>query len=218
MPTLVTLAQLPGGSLALMEDELPSKCKVEIEIVNLDETPSVREEIYSIPACLPTHPRYCLIVGRRLGQRQNIWDIFEVEIDLSMPGPIKGIREVSQSSIAVSRGTHLYHCSDDHMVLILPSVHGTIPHAPLSIRFLRVGTLGDWRAVKVGGMDKMCVSGLHVDRHAGYIMAWVKEGRFQWARECAFIWWIDERNQDMVWHSWVRDLVSSWSRRLLRGL
>jgi len=210
MPTLVTLAQLPGGSL--MENGLPPECKMEIQLgwFNGPNRP-IHEEIYSIPACLPTHPRYCFIVERRLrGYQGKFWDIFKVEIDLSIPGPIKGLSGVCQWSSAVPRGTYVDHCSDDDVLLTLPSVHGIIPCAPLSIRFLRVGTPDDWRAVNVRGMDKMRLSGLHVDRHAGYIIAWVEEGRSRWARECSFIWWIDERKPD--------DLISRWSRRLLRGL
>ena len=211
MPTLVTSAQLPGGSLTLMENELHPKCKMEIETRSVGgPNRSIYEEIYSIPASLPTHPRYCVTVERRLGRYQgNFWDSFEVEIDLSIPGPIKGLSGVRQWSSVAPPGTCSYQCSDDDLLLTFPSVHGIIPCAPLSIRFLRVGTSDDWRAVKVRGMDKMRLSGLHVDRHAGYIIAWV-EGRSRWARECSFIWWIDESEPD--------DLISRWTRRLLRGL
>lgn len=139
---------------------------------------------------------YYFIVERRLGRYQgSVWDIFEVEIDLSIPGPIKGISRACQWS---SAGTYLYHCSDDNLLLTLPSVHGIIPNAPLNIRTLRVGTPDDWRAVKIGGMNKMRLSGLHVDRHTGYVIVWVREGRLRWTRECSFICWIDERNQT-IW-------------------
>ena len=59
----------------------------------------------------------------------------------------------------------------------------------------------------------MRVSRLHVDKHAGYIIAWVKEGRFQWTQERSFIWWIDERKPD---YSSVMELISGWSHRLLQ--
>ena len=219
IPTLVISARLPGGSLALMGDELPQKCNLKIVLAALEKESPIDEEIYSIPACLPTHPRYGFIINRSTrptlgGYNLDDWDYFQAEIDLSIPGPIKGISAFSKSHGKLwPFFPYTYICSNDDLFLTFPSVKWGPPH--LNHLFLRIGMPPEeWREVKVEGMDKMQVSELHVDKRAGYIIAWVKENRLLRTRESSFIWGIDERKPDCTP---VMDLISGRTRRLLWG-
>ena len=203
-----------------MGDELPQKCNLKIGLVGLEKESPIDEEIYSIPTCLPTHPRYSFIIKKYKcgGSRRDFWDFRGAEIDLSVPGPIKGISTFFNSDgWDLSPYRSSYTCSDDDLFLTYPSVYGHIRDAvPINIRFLRIGRpAGYWREVNVEGVDKMRVSGLHVDKHAGYIIAWVKENRLLGTRESSFIWWINERKAE---YSSVMDLISGWNRRLLWGI
>jgi hypothetical protein len=215
IPSLVISTQLPCGSLDLTEAafaKLPPECKMDTSAA--ESIGSIHEKIYSIPSCPPTHPRYCFILSRileRSGGRD--WEVLEVEIDLSTPGPIKVFGRVSRQYI-VPCATYFFHKGDDDLLLSLPSYYNEVPRAPLSVRFLRVGRPDDWRVVKLRGLDKMRVAGLHVDKDAGYIIAWVREGRLWWTRECSFIWWADEGKPR---HSPVKDLVSEWGRGMSWG-
>src|SRR5258707_13009740 len=89
IPTLVASTQFPDKSLDLTENafsELLPDCKM--ETYTLGSIGSVHEEIYSIPSCLPTHPRYCFVLHRVLEQTAGMdWEVLEVEIDLRLPGP-----------------------------------------------------------------------------------------------------------------------------------
>jgi len=214
MPSLVDAAQLPGGSLDLTEDafaELLPDYKMETHTPG--SIGSLHEEIYAIPSCLPTHPRYCIIFDRVLEHSSKMdWEVFEVEIDLSITGPIKIFSRISRQ-YNVPRSTYSFHDGDDDLLLSLPSEGGHIPCVPLSVRFLRVGKPDDWRVATLRGIDKMRVAGLHVDRDAGYIITWVREGWLWWTRECSFIWWIDETKLGPMVHSPVKDLTSGWSLR-----
>ena len=215
LPSLVIATQLPGGSVDLTEKAfapLLPECRMETRIKG--SIGSVHEEVYSIPSCLPTHPRYCFVFNRVLEGSRGIgryWDIFEVEMDLSIPGPIKIFSRISRQ-YTVPRPTYFFHASDDDLLLSLPSEHGNTPHSPLSIRFLQVGQPDDWRVVKLGDVDKMRVTGLHVDRNAGYIISWVREGRLWWTREYPVIWWVGDRKPGTVARSPVKDLTSGWGR------
>ena len=167
-------------------------------------------------SCLsPTHPRYCFINKRFLGKPQRVeWEVLEVEIDLSIPGPIKIFSRVSQQ-YTVQHPTFLSHESDDDLLIYLPLKHGDLPCASLSVRFLRVGKPDKERLARFGGVDKMRPTGLIVDRDAGYVIGWVADGGI---RDCSFIWWLDERKPSNMVHLRTRGLISSWSRRLLRRI
>ena len=216
IPTLVLSTQLPDGSFDLTEkvfSKLSPECKM--ETYTAGSIGSVHEEIYSITSCRPTHPRYCFILSRVLGQSTGMdWEVFEVEINSSIPGPIKIFSQVSRQ-YTIPRPTYFFHDGDTDLLLSLPSEHNHIPRAPLSVRFLRVGKPDDWRVARLGGVDKMRLVGLHVDRDAGYIIAWVQEGCLWWRRECSFIWWIDERKSGSMVDSPVKVSMSGQSRGLL---
>jgi len=199
LPTLVATAQLPGGSIDLTENAfapLLPECKLETRTKGLFD--SVHEEIYSIPSCLPKRPRYCFIVTRLLGSgKAEDWEIFEVEIDLCIPGPIKIFSRVSRQ-YTVARPTNFYlnnHNVDD----LLLSVGAFTFFQPIKVRFLQVGKPDVWREVKLGGVNKtICLlAGLHVDRDAGYIIALGSEG-ILCPQALSFIWWIDDRKLDAV--------------------
>ena len=219
LPSLVISTQLPGGSLSLTENAfavLLPKCIMESRAKGSPFL--VHTKIYSIPGCPPTYPRYCFTIQRLPRQSQTVdWEVIEVEIDLSIPGPIKVFSRVSQQ-YTVQHPAFPLHDSDEDLLLYLPLGRGGLPPASLSVRFLRVGKLGKKRQARLGGLDKLRLSGLGVDRDAGYVIIWAAEGPPQWYRQCSFIWWLDERNPGNTGHSRTREWISSWSRGLLRRL
>ena len=212
LPALVIATQLPGGSIDLTEKvfaPLLPECKM--EAYTPGSIGSVHEEIYSIPSYPSKHPRYCFSFDRVLeGSKGMDWEVLEVEVDLSIPGPIKIFGRVSQQ-YTVPRPTYFFHDGDNDLLLFLPSEYRHPPRSPLSVRFLRVGKPDEWRVAKLANVDKMRLAGLHVDRDAGYIIAWVKEGRLWWTRECSYIWWIAEGKSGPMVHSPAKDLTSKWT-------
>ena len=174
----------------------------------------VRTKIYSIPALPPTHPRYCFIIERFVGQSWDVnWKVLEVEIDLSIPGPIKIFNRVSQQ-YTVQRSTSSIHDIDDDLLLLLPLGRRGQLRASPGVRFLRVGKPDKGRVTRLVGVDKMDLSGLSVDRDAGYVIVW---GVGDWLTSyCGYICWLDERKAGNVVYSRTKELISSWSRGLLR--
>ena len=218
LPSLVISTQLPDGSLSLTKnafDVLLPKCIMESHPTG--STLSVQTKIYSIPACPPTHPRYCFIIERAPRPPWRVdWEVLEVEIDLSIPGPIKIFSRVSQQYTRQVSAYPLYD-NDDDLFLSLASVRGSQqPSASLSVRFLRVGQPGKVRMARLGGIDKMRWYKLSVDRDAGYVIIWAAEDRPQQTQVDSFIWWLDKRKPGNMVYSRTKELISSWSRGLLR--
>jgi len=151
-------------------------------------------------------------VGRSRGVE---WEILEVEIDLTIPGPIKIFSRVSQQ-YTVQRSTSPIHDIDDDLLLHFALERGGQPRAPPSVRFLRVGKPDKWRVARLGGVDKMRLSVLRVDRDAGYVIVWAFEDWPRSTREFGYIYWLDERKAGDMVYSRTKELVSSWSRVLLR--
>ena len=211
IPSLVISTQLPGGTLSLMEDAfdvLLPKCIMESHATGPNS--SAHTNIYSIPDCPPTIPRYCFIIKRYVEQPHGVdWEVLEVEIDLSMPGPIKIFSRVSQQ---YTRQVPNYppHDNDNDLLLYLQLGRRYQPSASLSIQSLRVGKPGKVRVARLGRIDKLRSSALSVDRDAGYIMNWRPY------RSGSFIWWIDERKPGNMVYSRTKELISSWSRGLLQ--
>ena len=195
IPSLVISTQLEDGSLSFMENafavRLP-KCIMESSATG--SIISAYTTIYSIPACPPTHPRYCFIIERSLGRPRGMdWEVLEVEIDLSIPGPIKVFSRVSQQYNA-EHPNYPLHDNDNDLLLYLPSEHGYQSGVSLSVQFLRVGKPGKVRVARLGGVDKMRLYGLSVDRDAGYVIIWAEENpQPQWNCGSSFIWWLEER-------------------------
>ena len=216
IPSLVSSTQLPGGSLSLTNNAfavLLPKCIMESHVMT--SSFPVQIKIYPIPAFPPT-PKYCFIIDRFVGHSWEVkWEVLEVEIDLSIPGPIKIFSRVSQQYTA-QRSISPIRDSDDDLLLYVPLGREGQPHAPPSVRFLRVGKPDKGRVARIGGVDKMDLYGLSVDRGAGYVIIW-EAGDFSWSTgACGYIYWLDERKAGDMVYSRTKELVSSWSRGLLR--
>ena len=218
IPSLVISTQLPGGSLSLTENAfnaLLPKSIMQSHTTASRET--LHTKIYSIPACTPTHPKYCFIIRRYQGQSEGVgWDVLEVEIDLRIRGPIKIFSRISQQYY-VHRPTDLLLDADDNLLLYLPLGDGGLPRASLSVQFLRVGKPGEVRVARLGGVDKMSLFELSVDKDAGYVIIWAREDSPESYHGDSYIWWLDESKPDDMVYSRKKELKSTWSRRLLRG-
>ena len=142
------------------------------------------------------------------------WEVLEVEIDLSIPGPIKIFNRVSRQYTR-QVPTYPLHDSDDDLLLYLPSERGSQPGAPLSVRFLRVGKPGKVRVARLGGVDNMHLSGLTVGRDAGYVIIWVVA---DWPpyRGDQLIWWLDERKPGNTVYSRTKEFLSKLESLTLR--
>ena len=218
IPSLVNSIQLPGEFLSLMENAFLEHLPNCIMKSRATWSPfSDRTTIYSVPNCHPAHPRYCFIVKRFPGQSRGMeWEVLEVEIDLSIPGPIKVFSRVSRQ---YTRQVPPYplHDNDNDLLLYLPLGRGSQSGVSLCVRFLRVGKPGKVREARLGGVDKMHLSGLIVDRDAGYVIIWVVEDRPPY-RGDHFIWWLEERKPGKMVYSRTKELISSWTRGLLWGV
>ena len=217
IPSLVISTQLPGGPLSLTENAfavvLP-KC-IMVSRTTWSIFP-VRTKIYPIPAFSSSHPRYCFIIEGFVRQPWKVnWEVLEVEIDLSIPGPIKIFGRVSQQ-YSVQRSTSPIHDNDDDLLFHLPLGRGDQPCASPSVRFLRVGKPDKGRVARLGGVDKMRLHGLSVDRNAGYVIIWAAGDRSSSTSDCGYICWLDERKAGDRVYSRTKELISSWSRGLLR--
>ena len=218
IPSLVTSTQLPGGALSLTQNAfavLLPKCIIESRAPGSPFFDHTR--FYSVPACPPLHPRYCFVIERFPGRplEETELEVLEVEIDLSIPGPIKIFNRVSRQ-YTVHWPTYPFHASDDDLHLYLQKGRGGLPCSPLSVRFLQVGNPGKERLTRLGGLEKTRLTGLSVDRGAGYVIFWATE---DWhGRMCtfSFICWLDERKPGNKVYSRTKELISSWSRGLLR--
>ena len=215
IPSLVISTQLPGGSLALTENAfavlLP---KSVMESPEAGSPFPVQTDIYSIPACRPTHPRYCFIIKRFEGRPQGVeWEVLEVEIDLTIPGPIKIFSRVSQQ-YTVQCPTYPLHDSDEDLLFYHQLARRGQFRASPSVRFLRVGQPDKWRVARLRGVDEMRLSGLRIDRDAGFVIIWASGGPP--IHDCSYICWLDERNPSDMVYSRTKELISSWSRGLLQ--
>ena len=141
------------------------------------------------------------------------WEVFDLEIDLSIPGPIKTFSRVSWQ-YTVQRPAYPLYDSDDDLLFYLPLGRGGRPLAPPSIRFLRVGKPDKWRVARLEGVDKMSLNRLSVDRDSGYVIIWAEDDSPQSTPDCSFIWWLDERQPGNMVYSRTKELISGWSRGL----
>ena len=140
-----------------------------------------------------------------------------MEIDLSIPGPIKIFSRISRQ-YSVQPPAYPLQDIDEDLLLYLPSTRGGPPLAPPSVRFLRVGEPDNWRVARLGRVGKMRPTGLSIDRDAGYVIIWGDEVCHQSTRECSFIWWLDVRKPGNMVYTRTKELISSRSRGLLRRL
>ena len=217
IPSLVVSAQLPGGSLSLTENAFAALLpKYLMELCTTGTPLSVHTNVYSIPACPPTPPRYCFIIQLFMGQVRGVeWEVIEVEIDLNIPGPIKAFSRVGQQ-YTLRRPTYPLHDSHDDLLLYLPLGRGGLPRASLSVQFLRVGQPGKGRLARLGGLGKLPLYGLSVDKNAGYVIIWTSKDWPVCTQTRCFIWWLDERKPGTMVYSRTKELISSWTHGLLR--
>ena len=221
LPSLVTSTQLPGGSLSLTENAfavLQPKCNMESRAMGAGI--SSASEICSISTCPPTRPRYCFIITRiPRPSPGEAWEVYEVEIDLSIPGPIKVFSKVFQQYI-VQLPTSPVHDSDGDLLLYVPRYLPPGLRDPLrtslGIRFLRVGKMGYRRLARFEGVVNLHVYGLHVDRDAGYVIIRGTDHSPQATHSGPFICWLHEGKPGNMVHSRTRGSISSWGRGLLR--
>ena len=115
-----------------------------------------------------------------------------------------------------TRRRNLRYDTDNDLLLYLPLGRRFRASASLNVQSLRVGKAGEVRVARLGGVDKMRFSGLSVDKDAGYVIIWAAYDRPQSTRGSSFIWWLDEETPGKVVYSRTKELISSWSRRLLR--
>ena len=214
IPSLVNLAQLPGGTLSLTGNAfavLLSKYACATGVLR-----SAHTTIYSLPASSTTHLRYCFIIERFLEAHQEVgWEVFEVEVDSSIPGPIKIISRVSQQYAVCHPACSLQDSNHD-LLLYLPLGPGGLPCASLSVQFLRVRKPDEVRVARLEGVDEMALCGLRVDRDAGYVIIWAAKDWPRCAQIYSIIWWLDESKPVNMAHRRKRDLISSWGLGLLR--
>ena len=217
IPSLVTSAQLPGGSLSLTGNAFAVlQPKYVIELCATGPPVYAHKSIYSIPACPPTYPRYCFIITRSLQEPQRMeWEVLEVEIDMSIPGPIKIFSRVSRQ-YTIQRPTYPLHDSDDDLLIYLPLGRDGLPRASLNVRFLKVGKPDKGRLARLGGVGKMSLRELHLDRDAGYVLISAAEDWPVCTQIRSFIWWLDERKPGNMVYSRTKELISSWSRGILQ--
>jgi hypothetical protein len=209
IPSLVVLAR-PGQSVDLTEEafsRLPQGCRIE-----MDTMESIQETIYPFPSDTPLHPRYCFTyarVVRELRSTEVSWEDLEIEIDLSIPGPIKPFRRITQGSTVSRPG----HAADDNLLLFSPLSYG-IPRGPLRVRFSRVGWQDAWRVANVKGYDKMRMRGLFIDRDAGYIYGHVQDDSLRQTRDCPIVWWFDPPHRASMMKRWL----FGWRQKLSKTL
>ena len=204
-------AQLPGGSLSLTGNAFAA-LQPKYELRATGQLAYMHANIYSIPACPPTHPRYCFSICRDRRQRME-WEVLEVEIDLSIPGPIKTFSRISQQ-YTVRRPTNTLHDRDEDILLCFPSGLGCPPRGSLNVQSVKVGTQDKGRLAKLGGVGKLPLCGLLLDKGAGYVIISAAEDWPIGTQIHSFIWWLDERKpRDMVYLR-MKELISSWSRGL----
>ena len=217
IPSLVKSSQLQGGSLCLTKDAftmLLPKCIMESRASG--RLFSDQQQIYSIPACPTTHPRYCFIIRRFVEEPRRVqWEVLEVEIDLTIPGPIKVFSKVTRQYTVQLSCSPLTDVDED-LLFYLPLGPRAQPSASPSVRFLRVGKLDKGRVARLEGVDKMHVCRVCVDRDAGYVIIWASDDWPQSNRQSGYICWLDERKADDMEYSRTKGLISRWSRGLLR--
>ena len=216
MPSLVISTQLPDGSLSLTENAfamLLPKCTMESRTTG--PLYCARTTIYSIPACPPTPPRYCFVIEGLPAQPQGVeWEVVEVEIDLSIPGPIKIFSRVSRE-YTLQHPTYISYDTDDDLLLYRTSGRGVLTRASISVRLMRSGKPGKVRVPRLRGVDDLSLI-LSLDKDAGYVIIWAATC---WPRSIhlhSFILWLDERKPGNIVYSRTKELISSWSRGLLQ--
>jgi len=158
------------------------------------------------------------------------WEIFDVVLDLTVPGPLKPFQSV-RHSLTYGPGAvgHLDASDGDlQVVFTFCSSKPTLVHVRSFSHALEESDNRCWRLGRVEGLDRLLRHCLYVDRAAGYFIAAVDvgPGRGKDVRPWRpFIWWFDwiSSGEDILAHpqgkgkivrSGVRSAVSKVFTRL----
>jgi len=158
------------------------------------------EDIYAIPhdagttgsMLTPAYPKYRFV----LSCSGWSWKIFDVVLDLTVPGPLKPFRSV-RHGITNGPGVGL-ECQDasDGDLLIVFTARRSKPalvHVRSFSPRLEESDSECWRVGWVEGLDRLLGYWIYVDRAAGYFLASVDvgPGRGRGVGPCLGIWWFD---------------------------
>ena len=212
MPSLVVSIQIPGEMVDLAFSRLPKEGKMVID--TLGTMGSINEQIYPSPSNTSAHPRYYFVLERNFESYiKMVSEVLTIEIDLSVPGPIKAFGRVVQE-YTVPNQIRRFRAANDDVQLFFPFFYGDTPRVPPIVRSWGLGSRDAGRVANVEGIEEMRLDGVFVDRDAGYILAWVREGSLSWARDSAIIWWFSPTHTA----SPIKRLLSGWSQKLSKAL
>jgi len=160
---------------------------------------SISEDIYAIPhdagttgSMLTTaYLKYRFV----LFYSHMAWDIFDVVLDLTVPGPLKPFRSVGHHRITHRPGAGMrdsIDASDGNLLVVFTGRRS--PPTLVNVRsFLPTLEESDsecWRVGRVEGLDRLVWCWLYVDRAAGYLLT-SEPGGIGDVRPSSFIWWFD---------------------------
>jgi len=161
---------------------------------------SSSEDIYAIPHDAGTtgpmsttaYPKYRFV----LFYSHLSWDIFDVELDLTVPGPLKPFRSVKHHSTTPGPGIRFSLNASDGDLLVVFTLCDSTPTLVNIRSFSPTFEESDgecWRVGRVEGLEKLVWSWLYIDRAAGYLLTSVDvgPGGVEGVRPCPFIWWFD---------------------------
>jgi len=194
---------------------------------------SVNEDIYAIPHDAGTiepllttaYPKYRFV----LSYSYLSWDIFDVELNLTVRGPIKPFRSVRRHTTRPGPYKDLSVGASDGDLLVVLTLCDSTPTLVNVRSFSPTLEESDsecWRVGRVEGLDRLFWSWLYVDRAVGYFLASVDVGLGRsHLQPCPFIWWFDwvssgediparPQGKKKVLRSGVRSAVSKVFTRL----
>lgn len=149
---------------------------------------SRREEIYSIPhdAGTSVYPKYRFV----LSSFNTSWEVFDVELDLTVPGPLKPFRSVKHHNTMLSPDVRTCLAASDGDLLVLFTSGVSTPWC-INVRSfsqsLEESDVQSWRVSQVEELNRLDWSWLYVDRAAGYLLM----GQGVDGNRQARIWWFD---------------------------
>ena len=192
---------------AFVDSALPKRATTKLFEFSEGEGGSERwfsssEDIYAIPHDAGTtgpmsttaYPKYRIV----LSYPHFSWDIFDVELDLTVPGPLKPFRSVRHYRTRPGPDIQYSIDSLDGDLLVLSTFCTSAPTLFNVRSFSPTFEESDsecWRVGRVEGLDRLLWSWLYVDRAAGYFLASVDvgpgSGEGFHVQPCPFVWWFD---------------------------
>lgn len=173
------------------------------------------EEIFSIPhdprttevTSISAYPKFRFV----LSYSSTSWDVFDVELDLTVPGPLKPFQSIKHHSRTLSPDVRTCIDGSDGDLVVLFTISVSPPRC-INVRSfshtLEESDSQGWRVAQVEGLNRLVWSWLYVDRTAGYLlMGPGGDGNGQ-----AHIWWFDgvpSSGKDEPVHSRGKDKVAA---------